>query len=141
MSRRIIGIGSPFGADSLGWRAIDLLHDTPLNDAELIKLDRPGSDLIRYFEGGAELVLIDAMRSTGAVPGTPVAINYADLCAGDCLTSTHGIGVAEALQMAEQLMLLPDKLQLIGIQAGPDLTYLPEIRLAPLLALLDAQSE
>ncbi|MEN8179511.1 MAG: hydrogenase maturation protease [Pseudomonadota bacterium] len=138
--RRVIGIGSPFGADQLGWQAIDLLHNSPLGDCELIKLDRPGSDLIRYFEAVDDLVLIDAVQSD-QTPGSPLRLDVADLSSVECRTSTHGFGVAEALQMAEQLALLPDKLLLIGIETGPDLTHTPEIRLDHLLSLLKYQAD
>jgi hydrogenase maturation protease len=71
--RRIIGIGSPFGADQAGWRAIDLLSEAGLPDCELLKLDRPGSELLRYFEDAQYVVLIDAVL-TGQGAGTAVRL-------------------------------------------------------------------
>ena len=133
--RRIIGIGSPFGADQLGWLAIDLLGGISLHDTELIKLDRPGSELIRFFSDVEELVLIDAVQS-GQAPGSLIKLTAADLASVECQTSTHGFGVAEALQLAEQLDLLPEKLFLVGIETGGDLTRVPRISLDRLIALL-----
>ncbi len=137
MSNRIIGIGSPFGADQLGWRAIDQLRNAPMIDAELIKLDRPGSELIRYFAAVDNLVLIDAVQSDRA-PGSLMRLEVADLTSVACRTSTHGFGVAEALQMAEQLGLLPKNLLLIGIETGADLSQIPEIRQDQLIGLLQS---
>jgi hydrogenase maturation protease len=136
--RRIIGIGSPFGADQLGWRAVDLLQAAPLANAELLKLDRPGSLLIRYFSEVADLILIDAVQTGREPPGTPIRLEVGELSAAGCRTSTHGFGVAEALQMAGQLGLMPDKLLLIGIETGPNLSLLPEIESVRLLRLIES---
>ena len=136
--RRIIGIGSPFGADQLGWRAVDLLQATPPANTEMLKLDRPGSLLIRYFSEVADLVLIDAVQAGREPPGTPIRLELRELAAAGCRTSTHGFGVVEALQMARQLGLMPDKLLLIGIETGPDLSILPEIESARLLRLFES---
>lgn len=139
MKRRIIGIGSPFGADQLGWQAIDLLSDIAWVDCELIKLDRPGSELIRYVEDIQDLVLIDAVQ-TGGAPGSSMRLEISDLSSVHCQTSSHGFGVAESLQIAEQLGLLPDKLLLIGIETGSDLTLVPQIGLDRLTDLLQYNS-
>lgn len=132
--RRIIGIGSPFGADQLGWSAIDLLQ-TELTDCELIKLDRPGSDLIRYFQGLDDVVLIDAVQA-GQSPGSVLRLEVEDLALSECQTSSHGFGVADALKMAAELNLSPKKLLLIGLEAGSDLTSVPEIELEQLVTSL-----
>ncbi|MEN8166826.1 MAG: hydrogenase maturation protease [Pseudomonadota bacterium] len=134
MNRRIIGIGSPFGADQLGWRAIDLLQ-TELTGCELIKLDRPGSDLIRYFQGLDDVVLIDAVQA-GRSPGSARRLEMEDLSNAECQTSSHGFGVADALRMAARLDLLPPQLILIGVETGGDLTSIPDIELEQLAGLL-----
>ena len=135
LHRKIIGIGSPFGADQLGWRAIDLLKTVPVRGWKLVSLDRPGSDLIRHFQGVNDLVLIDAVQS-GRTPGAPRMLRSVDLAASECRTSTHGFGVAEVLSLAGQLGFLPERWHLIGIETGPDLTILPEIDLGKLRSLL-----
>jgi hydrogenase maturation protease len=132
--RRVIGIGSPFGADQAAWRAIDLLQGADLTGCELIKLDRPGSDLLHYFEGVEDVVLIDAVLADQA-PGTAVSLQRDALALAACRTSSHGFGVAEALQLAARLELLPPRLLLIGIQVGPNLDLVPEISKAQLLSL------
>ena len=133
--RRIIGVGSPFGADQLGWRAIDLLHEAELPDCELIKLDRPGSQLIQHFEGVQDIVLIDAVQADQQ-PGRAIRLGRNALSLAACQTSGHGFGVAEALEMAAQLGLLPERLLLIGIQTGADLSVIPELSGDELLSLL-----
>ncbi|MES9852411.1 MAG: hydrogenase maturation protease [Candidatus Thiodiazotropha sp. L084R] len=123
---RIIGIGSPFGADQLGWLAIDHLQTCQLTGCELIKLDRPGSGLLDYFRGVDHVVLIDALISSGSF-GDVKLIEPDELEDCDGLTSCHGFGVAEALGLADQLGLLPSKISLIGIHAQSDLSRLPSL--------------
>ncbi|MEW8585330.1 MAG: nitrogen fixation protein, partial [Candidatus Thiodiazotropha sp.] len=60
---RILGVGSPFGADQLAWQAIDHLAGLELEDCELLKLDRPGSGIVSYFHGVDQVVIIDAVRA------------------------------------------------------------------------------
>jgi hydrogenase maturation protease len=133
--RRIIGIGSPFGADQAGWRAIELLDEADLADCELIRLDRPGSGLLNYFEGAEDVVLIDAVLADEA-PGSAVRLQRDNLSAAACRTSSHGFGVAEALQLAARLEVLPPRLLLIGIQVGPDLDVVPQLSRDQLLSLI-----
>ncbi|MET0045227.1 MAG: hydrogenase maturation protease, partial [Candidatus Thiodiazotropha sp. 6PLUC3] len=123
---RVIGIGSPFGADQLGWLAIDHLQTCQLTACELIKLDRPGSGLLDYFRGVDHVVLIDALVSSGRVGEVKlIGLDELEDCSG--LTSCHGFGVAEALGLADKLDLLPTRVSLIGIQIQEDLSYLPSL--------------
>jgi hydrogenase maturation protease len=72
---RILGMGSPFGADRIGWQAIDALGSTGITRGQppgwvsLVCLDRPGARLLEALAGAEAVILIDAMRS-GAPPGT-----------------------------------------------------------------------
>ena len=127
--RRIIGIGSPFGADRLGWQAIDLLAGETLPATELLKLDRPGSELIRYLGDVDEVVIIDAVQA-GRRPGSVLPLKRADLATLPSLDSAHGFGVAEALALAERLDALPARIRLLGIEAGmdPALPVQPDLR-------------
>ncbi|MCU7923964.1 MAG: hydrogenase maturation protease [Candidatus Thiodiazotropha sp. (ex Dulcina madagascariensis)] len=131
---RVIGVGSPFGADRLGWLAIDYLESRSLPDCELIKLDRPGPALLDYFRGKAQVVLIDAVRLADS-PGGVALFQAVELERLKGLTSSHGLGVAEAVGLATQLGELPERLCLIGIQAGEDLSQIPPLD-APALETL-----
>ncbi|MBL3600116.1 MAG: hydrogenase maturation protease [gamma proteobacterium endosymbiont of Lamellibrachia anaximandri] len=132
---RVIGIGSPFGADQLGWLAIEALQEVALPDLELIRLDRPGSGLLRYFEDVERVLLIDAV-ATDSEPGEVKLLNPADLSQSSCLTSSHGFGVAEALALAKTLETLPAELWVAGIAAGSDRSSVPGLNRQQLLDLL-----
>jgi hydrogenase maturation protease len=117
--QRLIGIGSPFGADSLGWLAVDLLHMGTPPGWELIKLDRPGSELLRYLQGVQRVVLIDALQGEGE-PGAMRRIDLSELADNPASVSCHGFGIVEALALARALNELPDELVVIGVEIGPD---------------------
>ncbi|RLW65952.1 MAG: hypothetical protein B6D73_04015 [gamma proteobacterium symbiont of Stewartia floridana] len=123
---RIIGVGSPFGADQAGWLAIDHLQRCQLADWELIKLDRPGSGLLSYLRDADQVVLIDALKSTGRA-GEVSLISRQALAQCQELTSSHGFGVSEALALAEQLGELPQQVSLLGIHVGGDLNGPPSL--------------
>ena len=71
---RVIGLGSPFGDDRVGWRVIRLLNGRLPGPVDLVALDRPGSTLINWMQGVEHLVLIDAVRS-GAPPGDMIRLD------------------------------------------------------------------
>jgi hydrogenase maturation protease len=128
---RVIGIGSPFGADRLAWLAIDHLAGKGLTECELIKLDRPGSRLLQQLQGARRVVLLDAVAMDDA-PGSATHLSPDDLQQVMCVTSSHGFGVAQALALANQLGELPTDLHLIGLHTGTDFTQLPPLDAASL---------
>jgi hydrogenase maturation protease len=128
---RIIGIGSPFGADQLAWLAIDHLAGKGLTACELIKLDRPGSRLVQQLQGARRVILLDAVALDEA-PGSASHLSPDALQQVMCVTSSHGFGVAQALALASQLGELPTDLHLVGLHTGTDLTQLPPLNTASL---------
>ena len=112
-----VGIGSPFGADRLGWEAIDVLQgvaDWPL-PVELVKLDRPGVNLLQALSGTDHAILIDALAGES---GPPRRLEP-DALAGGGRLSTHAAGVAEVLRLGRTLGGLPTHLLLVGISLEP----------------------
>ncbi|TVP87065.1 MAG: hydrogenase maturation protease [Thioalkalivibrio sp.] len=121
---RIIGIGSPAAGDDLGWLAIDWLRSAGLDrHAELLTLDRPGPALLDHLQPDARVVLIDAMEA-GLPAGTLRELVLDDLLAHAHPPSSHHLGLAETLALAQALGALPGHLHLLGIQmagGGEDL--------------------
>lgn len=118
---RIIGIGSPFGDDSLGLRAVDLiedsgiLHEYPPGWVELVRLDRPGPALIDRLRGLELAVLIDAMHS-GAPAGTVRELAATELEMLVKPVSSHGFDLGATLHLARTLDALPRHLRILGIE-------------------------
>jgi hydrogenase maturation protease len=118
MSRvRILGIGSPSGDDQAGWLTVDALLAAGLDEIDVVKLDRPGANLIPLLEGASRVILIDAMQGDGPA-GEIQRFDQQDwpsYCHG---LSSHGFGVVAALMLARELGSLPPRLDLYGIEIG-----------------------
>lgn len=104
----ILGVGSPFGADRLGWQAVQALEQQPLAaqfpqlDIRFEQSDRPGSRLLSLLRQVDAAVIIDAMRS-GMSAGSVRRFENSALVGETGLMSTHGFGVAEALALGRTL--------------------------------------
>jgi hydrogenase maturation protease len=78
---------------------------------------RPGeaADLIEAWKGVDDVILVDAVM-TGALVGTVQEWDGRQALVSDKTTSsTHGLGVAEAIELARVLNRLPLRLQVYGI--------------------------
>ena len=132
---RLLGIGSPFGADRLAWEAVDHLAESGLGECELVKLDRPGSGLLSWFDGVEHLILLDALAHDSDA-GRPRLLNPDELQRLSTGTSSHGFGVAQALDLAAQLDQLPPRVDIVGIATGADLSKLPGLDTQALESLI-----
>ncbi len=82
-------------------------------------LEVPGAlEFLDLWPGSRFCLVVDAVR-TGAAPGTVHSLNLgANPPSWTRGGSTHGLGVAEALLLAQQLGRAPDKVLLVGIEGG-----------------------
>ena len=117
----ILCVGSPFGDDRAGWAAAASLAASKLVTSSAGRidvriLDRPGSLLLAEFGQSGDVILIDALCS-GALPGTIQRLDADGVCAARSLLSSHGVGVAQAVDLARSLGCLPARFLLFGIEA------------------------
>jgi len=120
---KIIGVGSPFGDDRLGWVAAEQLKTLPIYQSEIDKidvtiLDRPGAALISQWKDADAVILIDAVRS-GAAPGTLHILSADDINENTQSTSSHGFGIASTMALARTLDELPEHFYVCGIEIEP----------------------
>lgn len=122
---RIIGIGSPFGDDGVGLAIARVLAESPPPNCEVMAADRPGTALLDLLEGVAAAILIDAVRS-GAPPGTIHQFRFDefDRCAAH-FVSSHDLGVAAAVRLAQKLGRGPSAGRVIGIEIAAASTAQP----------------
>jgi hydrogenase maturation protease len=118
----VAGIGSPFGADQLGWLVIDALQDHAQNDTGLTrckfsKLDRPGAGLIETLQGYEQVILIDAVQA-GKPRGTLIRLDTGQISEQSAGLSSHNFGVAEAIALGRAMGQVPQELILLGLDAG-----------------------
>jgi hydrogenase maturation protease len=120
---QVLGIGSPYGNDRVGWYVAEQLRQTPaltpwLNDRLTITvLDRPGVTLLDYFATGNHVIIVDAMLGQGEV-GTIEQFDRYSLPSWRTPMSTHAMGLADTVQLAAALDTLPERLLIYGIEIG-----------------------
>jgi hydrogenase maturation protease len=121
----LIGVGSPFNDDTLGWQLLDALQQElatlPGYEWVFEKADRPGPVLLERMKGYERAVLLDALDA-GLPPGTIHVLRKEELAQIHRPASSHAIGVAEALALGERLQMLPSELHLLGVQMGSGLS-------------------
>jgi len=128
---RVIGIGSPFGADRIGWEVAEALRERLAPDpigvergnaagVQIELADRPGVELLHLMDQAREVILVDAILVPGARRARVRWVERAELEACSSSHSSHGLGVAEALALGEVLARLPPRLAVLGIEVDPD---------------------
>ncbi len=114
----IIGVGNPMRRDDgVGPAVIAELHARSV-DADLVTLDGEPTRLLDAWSGRDRAIVVDAVTSDSAV-GTIHRIDVATdpIPAPPPAASSHGAGLAEAVELARALDALPGRLVVFGIEA------------------------
>ena len=117
MARIVIGVGNDLrGDDAAGWETVRRL--VPSQSLILRAHGGAAPGLISLWGPEDDVVVVDAVVSSDPA-GTIVEIDAlaAPLPADVSWATTHGAGVAEGIELARVLGLLPRSLVLIGISA------------------------
>lgn len=126
----IIGVGSPFGIDRLGWDIVKLLQEhpeiKPLVPATITleSADRPGTKLIAMMSG-AELAIIIDLIHAGMATGSVVRLDPDHIHKAPHQVSAHGFGVADVIMLADKTGDLPPRLQILGLEMGTGTDWTP----------------
>lgn len=120
--RRVIGVGNPLrGDDGAGRRVARRLAATAPPNVEVMELDGGVAELLAAWEGAGdgEVVVVDAARC-GAPLGTVhrFEASRAALPAALGATSSHGLGLAAAVELARALGKLPPRLTVYAIESA-----------------------
>jgi hydrogenase maturation protease len=116
----IIGVGNALRRDDgVGLEVVRLLSARARAEGIAV-YEQEGEPLglLDVWEGADTVVLVDAVR-TGAAPGT---IHRADLSSAPLparlrgASSTHALGIGEAVELARTLHRLPARIILVGIE-------------------------
>ena len=104
----VIGIGNPQrGDDAAGRLVAQRLRDHSLAGVKIIECNGEATDLVDRLRRAASAIIIDA-AAFGAEPGTVRRLDVAAQCvpAGRA-RSSHGLGLAEAIELTRALGALP----------------------------------
>lgn len=115
--KRVLGVGSPWGDDRVGWELAERVAAGCGKDVEVRVLDRPGLGLIEHLRGAESVLILDAVLAGESHPaGSVVEVELCQLAPGALRSlSSHGFGVQEAIELAAKLGPLPARLGLIGV--------------------------
>lgn len=119
----VLGIGSPFGDDQLGWEVVKLLQQKK----SLVQFipeklfmdycDRPGVRLLELMKPARTVILIDAIKAGDKIGALHIFKNQEIENIGSRL-STHAIGIAETMKIGAAMHELPENVILYGIEIG-----------------------
>lgn len=116
----IIGVGNPHrGDDAVGSWVVRRLAETCPEIGTIIEATGEGATLIDSWQGYGRAILIDAV-APGATTGPPGRIHTIDVWQRELPSSffhysTHAFSVAEAVELARVLGLLPPAMIVYGI--------------------------
>ncbi|PWI13200.1 peptidase M52 [Streptomyces sp. Act143] len=115
----VIGVGNEFRRDDgVGWAVLARLRERSLPPGtDLATCDGDPGRLIGLWEGARLAIVVDAAH---AHPGTPGRVHRLELDAGlldrPPTTSSHGLGLGEAVELARVLGLLPEHLVVYAVE-------------------------
>jgi hydrogenase maturation protease len=114
---RIIGLGNALrGDDAVGLVVAQRVREL-LPGADILELSGEPAELLDALGDGVEhVVLVDAVTS-GALPGTVHRLDASQAAlVVEANTTTHGLGLAETIELGRALGRLPARLLLYGIE-------------------------
>jgi hydrogenase maturation protease len=117
---RVIGAGNPDrGDDGAGRLVAARLRDGPALDVRIVDCDGAMASILDAMDGASAVWIVDACVS-GAPAGTIRRLDAATgpLTAGMARGSTHGLGVAEAVELARTLGTLPQRCIIWAVEAA-----------------------
>lgn len=112
----LIGVGTLDAGDDAAGRLV-ARHLRGAADFDVTECTGIAADLLLAFEGRDRVLVVDACRAGGE----PGCIHRLDahrdpLPAGLSLTSSHGMGLVEAMRMAQALGMMPEHLTIWAIE-------------------------
>ncbi len=122
---QVIGIGSPYGADRIGWLAIEHLEAShfcaafPPGRLQLQSCPSP-AQLPALIRPDTAVLLIDALQ--GRSLGEMQWLCWQQLEQAPLISGSHGLGLREILPLIEVLYSRPEAITLLGIGVGDGFT-------------------
>jgi hydrogenase maturation protease len=119
MSTLVVGVGSPFGDDTFGWRVVDRLAEmyqsAPARISDAIPLmhrARVPVDLLTWLNGVEHLIVCDACQGLGPAGQTVRWQWPAPQIQHLRPAGSHALGLASVLELAASLESLPAQVTL-----------------------------
>lgn len=117
---RVIGIGNPLrGDDAIGLLVARRVRELAGPEADVMELEGEPSRLIDAWQDARLVVVVDAVKS-GAAEGsvTRFDVTAEPLPPSLSVTSTHALGLGDAIEIARSLDQLPPRLIVYAIEGA-----------------------
>lgn len=133
---RVLGVGGPVGDDAVGLEVVRELVRRGLPEGVEVHEVLEPSRIVSLLEGADHVVLVDALLGGGA-PGSVRRLRLEDL-EGARPLSTHGVSVAQAIELASLVSPGERSIDIVGVsiaRAAPLASLSPEVaRAVPAVA-------
>ena len=116
----VIGVGNEYRRDdALGPTVVDHLRRMELIGIEYRECDGEPTRLIELWDGADVAVVVDAVRADPARPGRVhrLSANHPAATAA-AATSSHGVGLGDAVALARALDRMPPRLLLYAVEVA-----------------------
>ena len=107
----ILAIGSPYGADRIGWQIAEYLNKRGFDDVHSC---RHPIDLLPYFQTCPQCAVVDALWADSLTDGQLIQLQASELKKDYC-TDSHGMTLYEVMQLARISAQLPEQISIFGI--------------------------
>jgi hydrogenase maturation protease len=119
VSTLLVGIGSPFGGDRVGWLVAEEIERRLVGKID-VRCARAPADLLDWLVGVDRLVICDACRDTRQA-GTWMRFDWPAVEIADVeFAGTHDMNLPATLKLAERLGLLPKRTTIWGMTVECD---------------------
>jgi hydrogenase maturation protease len=115
----VIGVGNEYRRDDgIGAAVIAQLHQHNLDDVTLTLADGEPSQLLDAWTGVALAVVVDAVLCQPSTPGRIHRTTIDHQPHRTARASTHGLGIPDAIRLADTLDRAPGRLVVFAVEAA-----------------------
>ena len=116
----LVGVGNrDRGDDGVGPLVVDAINESLSSTVDTLVAEGDLSDLAMRWSGRDRVVVVDAMVS-GRAPGSVSVLDglVDSVPTEESLLSSHGVGLAEAIELSRLLGRLPRSLTIIAVEVS-----------------------
>jgi hydrogenase maturation protease len=119
----LIGVGNPYRRDDgIGPAIVAAIEEFRPSGVTLTISDGEPSQLLDAWSGADLAVVVDAVRCDPPAPGQIHRTTLGSAAPGTAAASTHGLGIPDAVRLAEALDRAPRRLVVLAVEAA-DLSF------------------
>ena len=124
MKTLILGIGNPIlSDDGIGIRVARRFKEN--NPAlEVVETSEVGMALLEILNDHDRAIIIDSIKTDGGIPGELYKLDLADLKFSTNFPTSHGIGIATAVELGQQLgYKMPKYVSVYAVEIKDNTTF------------------